>query len=108
MSYVAVGVLFLLIASGFITYLVLSATRNSSNQDDGATPRVGADHTPFGDTAQHAGTQTAAGETTDHADETGTDPGPQNDPPPGRFKRDPIGGEAEAEPAIPAEPPRTS
>src|SRR4051794_40522102 len=119
MSYVAVGVLFLLIASGFITYLVLSATKKSANPDDGATPRIGSDETPFGDTGEHAGSQDPEGHTVDRNDAgvaggtghptSGVEGvharGPQDDPPEGRFKRDPIGGEAESEPSVPVDKP---
>ena len=99
MSYVAVGVLFLLIAAGFITFLVLSATRRSANPDHGGMPQIGTDGTPLGDTTEHSGTQDERGSTVE---------GPHNDPPAGRFKRDPVGGEAEAEPSIPADTPRAS
>ena len=107
MSYVAVGVLFLLIAAGFITYLVLSATRRSANPDSAGAPQIGADHTPFGDTGEHAGEQSEQGHTVGRTDASSShDPGVQQDPPDGRFKRDPVGGEAEAEPSMPADSPR--
>jgi hypothetical protein len=121
MSYLAVGILFLLIAAGFVTYLVLAATRKSNPASAGDTgaPGIGTDHTPLGDTADHAGRQTSDGETVAGQDAaasggTGrpvegtasTSASQDQDPPRGRFKRDPIGGEAEGRPAVPADTPR--
>ncbi|HVL94225.1 MAG TPA: hypothetical protein VM266_00045 [Solirubrobacteraceae bacterium] len=130
MGYVAVGILFLIIASIFITYLVMHATRRASpanaqdetadDRDDTSSPGIGADHTPFGDTAEHAGEQTAAGETVTANDAgpsggTGSPVGgaksadattPAGEAAEGRFKRDPIGGEGEGAPSIEADPPR--
>jgi hypothetical protein len=92
MSYVLVGILLLLIASGFIAYLVMTATKRSSpaTADDSAVdaPGIGADDSPLGTTEQHAAPA---------ADGSGDGPvsGPTE---PGRFQRDPVGGEAEARP----------
>ena len=65
-----------------------------------ATERAGLDptddETPLGDTNEHADTDQH------HETETG-----RVQPDSGRVKRDPVGGEAEAEPAIPADPPRS-
>jgi hypothetical protein len=66
MEYVIPAVLVLLLVGGFVTFLVLNATRKSgpaaTGRDEGA-PGMGADETPLGDTAEHAGEQTEAGTT---------------------------------------------
>ena len=116
MSYVLVGILLLLLVGGFVTFLVMQATKRSAHataaDGDDAAPGQGADESPLGDTTQHAGEQpgqdgyTAGGQ---DADEKGGTGGPvggadgvtgdnDQDRPDGRFQRDPIGGEAEARP----------
>jgi hypothetical protein len=124
MEYVLVGILVLLLVGGFITFLVMQATRRSTpatatdesadERGDQGTPGVGADATPLGDTTEHAGETTAAGETVGDQDaeksggtgqpasgeesvgSSGDEPAsPSAD---NRFQRDPIGGEAEARP----------
>ena len=121
MEYVAVGILLLLLIGGFVTFLVMQATRRSSPataHDDADAPGIGTDQTPLGDTSQHAGEQSASGETVsgNDAERSGgtgaaTTDLPQRsqdtDPPEGRFKRDPIGGEGEGASAIEADPPRS-
>src|SRR5690242_13358731 len=123
MAYVVIGILFLLVLAAGITVLVMANTKESARTtgDDEtaqATPFSGPDHTPVGDTAQHAGQQDEAGRTvtaTD-ADERGgtgaqtsgprtSSHGPSRtaETPAGRFKRDPIGGEAEGEPTTEAD-----
>jgi hypothetical protein len=103
MEYVAVGILVLLLIGGFVTFLVMQATRRSSpatgdTGDD--TPGIGTDESPLGTTTQHADRDA------DRSGGTGapTTDLPQRsqdeDPPDGRFKRDPIGGEGEGTPAI--------
>jgi hypothetical protein len=120
MEYVAVGILVLILIGGFVIFLVMQATRRSSpathdTSDD--TPGIGSDETPLGDTTQHAGEQDESGRTvtSNDADRSGGTGAPttdlpqrsvQQDPPDGRFKRDPIGGEAEGEPAIERDEPR--
>jgi len=96
MSYILVGILFLLIASAFIAYLVLTATRRSSPaREEGAPVGIGGDdRSPFGDTSEHAG-HDRGGRTVGGTDDGG---GGGSSPPPGRFQRDPVGGEAEARP----------
>jgi hypothetical protein len=102
MGYVVAAILVLLLVAGFVTFLVMQATRRSSpatsdTSDD--TPGIGRDPSPLGDTTQH---------TEDSARSAGTGAPssdlPQRsvheDPPEGRFKRDPVGGEGEGEPAI--------
>jgi hypothetical protein len=101
---------------------VMIGTRNSSpstvadDEDAAAAPFSGPDHTPAGDTAQHAGQQDGQGRTVtpndaaEHGGTGGPTSGPHpaghtpsqdtDEPPGGRFKRDPVGGEAEGEPAI--------
>ena len=96
MSYILVGILFLLIASGFLAYLVLTATRRSSPaREDDVSVGIGSDdESPFGDTSEHAGDD-RGGHGAGGADADG---GEGSHPPPGRFQRDPVGGEAEARP----------
>lgn len=101
MSYVLVGILVLLIASGLVLFLVLTATKRSGHataQDgDSAAPGIGSDSSPLGDSDEHAGEQ-EQGETVAGAD-VRSEPGSAAAPAPGRrFQRDPIGGEAEARP----------
>ena len=74
MAYAIVGVVVVLIVAGFVIFMVLNATRKSSpaaeTPREGA-PGIGADDTPLGDTTQHAGEQTAEGETADDPERTG-------------------------------------
>jgi hypothetical protein len=76
MGYVIAGIIVLLIVAGFITYLVMNSMRKGSSvaADDGQ-PGIGGDETPLGDTTQHAGEQTAGGETAQDAERNaGVDP----------------------------------
>lgn len=118
MSYVLVGILLLLIVGGFVTFLVMQATKRSDHatatDDRNPAPGIGADESPLGDTSQHAGRQpgqegfTSGGQDADTVGGTG---GPTRGAdavtggansgehrPDGRFQRDPVGGEAEARP----------
>src|SRR3954453_3945208 len=117
MEYVAIGILFLLVLGGGITMLVMAQTKESTpaaGDDDSAqaAPFAGPDHTPVGDTAQHAGQQDEQGQTVtpNDATERGGTGAPisgthaagratrgEAEEPEGRFKRDPIGGEGEGE-----------
>jgi hypothetical protein len=66
MEYVIPAVLVLLLVAGFVTFLVLNATRRSGSAGTGRAdggPGIGQDETPLGDTAEHAGEQTEAGTT---------------------------------------------
>ena len=123
MEYVAIGILFLLVLGGGITMLVMAQTKQSApatGEDDetsGGAPFSGPDHTPVGDTAQHAGQQDEEGQTVtqnDAAERGGTgqqtsgprsgghaSQGANEEPAGGRFKRDPVGGEGEGEPTAP-------
>lgn len=122
MEYVAIGILVLLVVGGGITMLVLSSTKNSAPaaaEDDSKSagaPFEGTDSTPLGDTEQHAGQTDPEGVTHDNdASEHGGTGAPTSGPHPagrtaarpaeepegGRFKRDPVGGEAEGEPTAP-------
>src|SRR5690348_13218495 len=119
MAYVAIGILFLLVLGAGITILVMANTKGSApatadDQDALATPFSGQDHTPVGDTAEHAGEHDETGRTvtaSDASERGGTGrptSGPHaaghgahrdpEEPAGGRFKRDPVGGEAEGEP----------
>ena len=77
MEYVIPAVLVLLLVAGFVTFLVLNATRKSGPAARGdRPPGIGADdETPLGDTTEHAGDQTEAGTTA-------------RDPEQSRFERD--------------------
>src|SRR3954465_8880478 len=124
MAYVAIGIVFLLVLGAGIIFFVMAQTKESSPaaaaDDSGETqaaPFSGPDHTPVGDTAQHAGQQDEQGQTVtpnDAAERGGTgrqtsgprsggpaSQGTNEEPPGGRFKRDPVGGEAEGEPTAP-------
>src|SRR4051794_41222513 len=113
MAYVAIGILFLLVLGAGITVLVMantkeSATTTGDDEDANAAPFSGPDHTPVGDTAQHAGQQDEHGQTVtpnDASERGGTgrqtsgprsgghaSQGADEEPEGGRFKRDPIGG----------------
>jgi hypothetical protein len=123
MELVVIAILFLLVVGAGVTIFVMAGTRDNARAtaegDDSAVaaPFAGRDHTPAGDTAQHAGEQDAEGRTVtpnDAEDRGGTGEPISRQPSRstedgvgGRFKRDPIGGEAEGEPAAPVgEPPR--
>ena len=106
------GILLLVLAAGFITYLVLTATKRSSPATEDGPVGIGSDSTPLGDTAEHAGRQdgegrTVGGQDADRSGGTGRPvglegpgaPAGAGEPAEGRrFQRDPIGGEAEARP----------
>src|SRR3954454_3664052 len=100
MGYVVAAILVMLLLGGFITFLVMQATRRSSPATEASGPGIGADDdTAFGDTEQHDD---------EHPDSRGApEPVGRADVPEGRFKRDPIGGEAEGEPATAADPPKS-
>jgi hypothetical protein len=84
MTYVLIGLLFVVVVGGLLLALTMRATAGSTP----ASPEPG-DETAVGDTPHHSG-----------AEEGGpSQPGPV-EPDSGRFKRDPIGGEAEAETTI--------
>lgn len=65
MEYVLVGVLVLILVGGFVTFMVLNATKKSGPNAEGeqGAPGMGQDDTPLGDTSEHAGEQTSSGET---------------------------------------------
>jgi hypothetical protein len=67
MEYVIPVVLVVLLVGGFVTFLVLNATKKSgpaATTDEGA-PGIGADDAPLGDTTEHAGEQSAGSTTSD-------------------------------------------
>src|SRR3954452_8146899 len=78
MAYLIPIVLVLLLVTGFVTFLVLNATKRSKpseaeNSDD-TSPRTMAatdDSSPLGDTTEHAGEQSERGETTADPEATG-------------------------------------
>jgi hypothetical protein len=76
MEYVIPIVIVVLLVGGFVTFMVLNATKKSSPAADGRSegaPGIGTDDTPLGDTTQHAGEQDAHGRTIggQDADEAG-------------------------------------
>src|SRR3954454_14919626 len=78
MEYLIPLVIVLLLVAGFITFLVMNATRRGQSADgreepQTAPPGIGEDSTPFGDTSEHAGDQTESGQTVGRqdADEAG-------------------------------------
>jgi hypothetical protein len=73
MEYVIPLVIVLLLVGGFVTFLVLNATRRGQRatrreEQAGEPPGVGQDHTPLGDTSEHAGEQTEEGRTVGRQD----------------------------------------
>jgi len=84
MTYVVIGILFVLVVGAGVMAFVMIGTKNSSpatapdDEDATAAPFSGPDHTPAGDTASQD----------------------TDEPPGGRYKRDPVGGEAEGETAV--------
>jgi len=73
-EYLIPAVLVLLIVGGAVTLFVLNATRKGgANADDGGAPGTGIDHTPLGDTSEHAGEQTSSGETVRQPERTPAD-----------------------------------
>jgi hypothetical protein len=84
MIYVLVGILFLVVVGGLVLMLTMRATAGSTP----ASPESG-DATAVGDTPQHSDAESGPP----------SRPGPV-EPGGNRFKRDPIGGEAEAETTI--------
>jgi hypothetical protein len=72
MEYVIPAVLVLLLVGGFVTFLVLNATKKSgpvAERDDEGAPGMGQDPTPLGDTTEHAGRQTEGGTTREDPEE---------------------------------------
>ena len=74
MEYLIPIVLVLLLVTGFVTFLVLNATRKSKPSEaeggDDSDPKTMAasDPSPLGDTTEHAGRQTSRGTTSDDAE----------------------------------------
>jgi hypothetical protein len=75
MEYVIPVVLVVMLVGGFVTFLVLNATKKSGpvaeGGDEGA-PGMGTDPTPLGDTTEHAGEQSSQGVTRDDPEAGGT------------------------------------
>jgi hypothetical protein len=74
-GYVIAGILVVLIVGGFIMFMVMNSARRSNVSDagdpgrEGSPGMLGSDSgTPVGDTEQHAGEQTEAGETVGNPD----------------------------------------
>jgi hypothetical protein len=66
MEYVIPVVLVILLVGGFVTFLVLNATKKSgpvADTGDEGAPGIGSDPTPLGDTTEHAGEQSEHGTT---------------------------------------------
>jgi hypothetical protein len=85
MGYVIAGIIVVLIASGFVWFLIMNAMRKGAGSDTsdpsarqserGGPPGMGQDPTPFGDTSEHAGEQSATGETAADPEAPGRGPG---------------------------------
>ena len=93
MGYVIAAVLVLLIVAAGVTFFVLRSTRTGQEASI-AEPDP---NTPLGDTDQHAGEQTAEGETVDGHQEGGS-PGTHGSRPPAGSGG--VGGEAEGGRAV--------
>ena len=77
MEYVIPAVILLLLIGGFVTFLVLNATRKSgpvADRGDEGAPGIGSDPTPLGDTTEHAGEQSRQGVTRDDPESGGPEP----------------------------------
>ena len=62
MEYLIPIVLVVLVVGGFVTFLVLNATKKRGPAAHGeGPPGIGADRTPLGDTSEHADTEPEAG-----------------------------------------------
>jgi hypothetical protein len=62
MEYLIPLLLVLLLVGGFVTFMVLNATRrgrSASRADEDGPPGIGRDATPLGDTAEHADERSA-------------------------------------------------
>ena len=68
MSYVIPLLIVVLLVAGFVTFLVINATRRGRGAGRGGTPGTGEDATPLGDTAEHAGRQGESGRTAGRPD----------------------------------------
>ena len=68
MEYVIPVVLVVVLIAGFVTYLVINATRKSGPAAEAGSPGIGRDPTPLGDTTEHAGEQSEHGTTTGDQD----------------------------------------
>src|SRR4051794_3357155 len=94
MGYVIAAILVLLVVAGFVTFLVMNSMRRGSSRgaQRGGPPGIGPDHTPLGDTAEHAGSQTESGHTAGDPEDAarGFDPAadPATDAPPGDTRPD--------------------
>jgi hypothetical protein len=73
MEYVIPILLVILLIAGFVTFLVMNATKKGGANAEGepGPPGMGTDDTPLGDTTQHAGTQTSEGTTEGGQDDSG-------------------------------------
>jgi hypothetical protein len=66
MEYLIPLVLVLLLVAGFVTFMVLNATKKSGPAATGDdAPGIGKDDTPLGDTREHSGVQDGEGRTVD-------------------------------------------
>jgi len=66
MEFVIPAVLVMILVGGFVTFMVLNATKKSgpvADEGDEGAPGIGADESPLGDTTEHAGEQTEHGTT---------------------------------------------
>jgi hypothetical protein len=68
MEYVIPVVLVVVLVAGFVTYLVINATKKSGPAAEAGSPGIGPDPSPLGDTTEHAGEQSEHGTTTGDQD----------------------------------------
>lgn len=83
MAIVIVAVVVVLLIAGFVTFMVLNATRKSgpaANAQREGAPGMGPDDTPLGDSSEHAGEQTEEGTTADDPEQTGFERVEPDDP----------------------------
>src|SRR3954449_9925714 len=77
MAYLIPILVVLLLVSGFITFLVLNATKSSkpseaeNSEDTSPGTMAATDPSPLGDTTEHAGEQTEGGETAEDPEGAG-------------------------------------
>jgi len=110
MEYVIPAVLVILLVGGFVTFMVLNATKKrgpAAKGDD--APGIGGDDTPLGDTTEHAGEQTAEGHTESDPEDPGSGTGRRRvDPDAAAHGAHPGEGEGAERLAFEGEQPRPS
>src|SRR3954471_24522678 len=94
MAYLIPIVLVLLLVTGFVTFLVLNATKKSkpseaeNSDDNDPQTMAAADPSPLGDTTEHAGEQTGRGERAESPEVAGQEVRGAHGPAPGLSPED--------------------